>query len=126
VSGSDGRFGYSSTDNVGRVNFELPLVTKTREPSKVKVIGLFGREREISANSFPGTKTLPAVLISAGKCALLAVSKSEADKKTSLLIASMTIPSSSVFIGRVDNDRETQLTPSVKAACSTINFIFTL
>jgi hypothetical protein len=57
---------------------------------------------------------------------LLAVSKSEADKKTSLLIASMTIPSSSVFIGRVDNDRETQLTPSVKAACSTINFIFTL
>jgi hypothetical protein len=85
-----------------------------------------GREREISANSFPGTKTLPAVLISAGKCALLAVSKSEADKKTSLLIASMTIPSSSVFIGRVDNDRETQLTPSVKAACSTINFIFTL
>jgi hypothetical protein len=90
------------------------------------VIGLLGREREISANSFPGTKTLPAVLISAGKCALLAVSKSEADKKTSLLIASMTIPSSSVFIGRVDNDRETQLTPSVKAACSTINFMFTL
>ena len=126
MSGNKGRFGYSSTDNVGRVNFELPLVTNTREPSSAKVIGLFGSDREISARSFPGTKTLPGVLISATKCALLAVSKSDADNKTSLPVASITIPSSSVFIGRVDNERETQLTPSVNADCSTINFIFTL
>ena len=67
VSGSAGRFGYSSTDNVGSVNLELPLVTNTREPSNVKVIGLFGSEREISASNLPGTKTLPGVLISAAK-----------------------------------------------------------
>jgi hypothetical protein len=87
------------------------------------VIGLLGNEREISANSFPGTKTLPGSFTSAAKCALLAVSKSDADKKTSLFVASMTIPSSSVFIGRVDSERETQLTPSVNADCSTVNFI---
>ncbi len=54
-SGSSGRFGYSSTDSVGSVNSALPLVTATRVPSKTKVIGLFGREREISASNFPGT-----------------------------------------------------------------------
>ncbi|CAB4537739.1 unannotated protein [freshwater metagenome] len=64
-SGSSGRFGYSSTDNVGNVNFALPLVTETRVPSKTKVIGLLGKEREISAKSFPGTKTLPGSFTSA-------------------------------------------------------------
>ena len=67
VSGSSGKFGYSSTDKVGKVNFALPLVTRTREPSKAKVIGLFGSDREISARSFPGTKTFPGSLISALK-----------------------------------------------------------
>ena len=122
-SGSSGRFGYSSTESVGSVNFALPLVTATREPSKTKVIGLFGRDREISANNFPGTKTFPGSFTSAAKCALLAVSKSDADKKTSLPVASITIPSSSVLIGRVERERETQLTPSVNADCSTVNFI---
>ena len=65
VSGSSGRFGYSSTDNVGRVNFALPLVTRTRVPSKTKLIGLFGRDREISASKRPGTRTFPLSLISA-------------------------------------------------------------
>ena len=122
-SGNSGRFGYSSTDNVGSVNFAPPQVTKTRVPSKTKVIGLFGREREISANNFPGTKTFPGSLTSATKCALLAVSRSEADRKTSLVVASITIPRSSVLIGRVDRERDTQLTPSVNADCSTVNFI---
>ena len=75
-SGSSGRFGYSSTESVGSVNFALPLVTATREPSKTNVIGLFGSDREISANSFPGTKTFPFSFTSAAKWALLAVSKS--------------------------------------------------
>ena len=122
-SGSSGRFGYSSTESVGSVNFALPLVTATRVPSKTKVIGLLGSEREISANSFPGTKTLPGSFTSAAKCALLAVSRSDADKKTSLPVASITIPSSSVLMGRVDRERETQLTPSANADCSTVNFI---
>ena len=91
-----------------------------------KIIGLFGREREISARSFPGTKTLPGSFTSAAQCALLAVSRSDADKKTSLPVASITIPRSSVLIGRVDRERETQLTPSVNADCSTVNFISTL
>ena len=65
VSGSSGRFGYSSIERVGSVNFADPDVTSTRDPSKVIVIGLFGSERDISANSFPGTKTFPLVVISA-------------------------------------------------------------
>ena len=65
--GSVGRFGYSSTESVGSVNFALPLVTTTRVPSKTKVIGLFGRDREISLNNFPETKTLPGCLTSARK-----------------------------------------------------------
>ena len=59
VSGSSGKPGYSEIESVGRVNFADPEVTKTLVPSSAIVIGLFGREREISANSFPGTKTFP-------------------------------------------------------------------
>jgi len=42
---------------------------------------------------------------------LLAVSRSDADKKTSLPVALITIPRSSVLMGRVERERETQLTP---------------
>jgi hypothetical protein len=66
-SGSSGRFGYSSNESVGSVNFADPEVTKTREPSNVIVIGLFGSEREISASNFPGTKTSPFSKMSAVK-----------------------------------------------------------
>jgi hypothetical protein len=66
VSGSSGRFGYSESESVGSVNFAEPDVTKTREPYNVIEIGLFGSERQISANSFPGTRTAPFSL----KCQL--------------------------------------------------------
>ena len=33
VSGSSGRFGYSESESVGRVNFAEPDVTSTRDPS---------------------------------------------------------------------------------------------
>ena len=122
VSGSSGRLGYSEIESVGRVNFAAPDVTNTREPSNVMVIGLFGSEREISANSFPGTKTFPGCEISALKKALLEVSKSDPERVTSSPVASITIPRSSVFIGRVERLRDTQLTPSVSAPCSTVNF----
>jgi len=56
--------------SVGSVNFALPLVTATREPSETNVIGLFGRDREISASNFPGTKTFPGSLTSAAKVRL--------------------------------------------------------
>jgi hypothetical protein len=59
VSGSSGKDGYSEIESVGRVNFAEPEVTKTREPSSVIVIGLFGSDLEISASNFPGTKTFP-------------------------------------------------------------------
>ncbi|CAB5014436.1 unannotated protein [freshwater metagenome] len=121
-AGSSGKFGYSVIESVGKVNFALPLVTRTRDPSNAKVIGLFGRERQISASSFPGTKTFPFSFISAAKWDLLAVSKSEAERSTSSPLASITIPRSSVFIGRVERLRETQLTPSTSALCSTVNF----
>ena len=121
-AGSSGKFGYSVIERVGNVNFALPLVTRTRDPSSAKVIGLFGSERQISASSFPGTKTFPFSFISAAKCDLLAVSKSEAERSTSSPLASITIPRSSVFIGRVERLRETQLTPSTSAPCSTVNF----
>ena len=114
ASGSSGRCGYSSIESVGSVNFAEPDVTNTRVPSKAIVMGLFGSERQISARSLPGTRTLPFAAISAVKCALLDVSKSEPDKKTSSPVASITIPNSSVLIGRVDRLRETQLTPSVR------------
>ena len=126
ASGSSGRCGYSSIESVGRVNFAEPEVTNTRVPSSAIVIGLFGRERQISARSFPGTKTFPFTTISAVKCALLDVSKSDPDKKTSSPVASITIPSSSVLIGRVERLRETQLTPSVRPCWSTVNFISTV
>ena len=114
-SGSSGRCGYSSIESVGSVNFAAPDVTSTRVPSNAIVIGLFGRDRQISASSFPGTKTFPFSFISAVKCDLLAVSKSEAERRTSSPLASITIPSSSVFIGRVERLLETQLTPSTSA-----------
>ena len=59
VSGSSGKPGYSDIESVGSVNFAEPDVTNTRDPSSVIVIGLFGRDLEISASSFPGTKTFP-------------------------------------------------------------------
>ena len=102
-------------ESVGRVNFAAPDVTNTREPSNVMVIGLFGREREISASSFPGTKTFPGCEISALKKALLEVSKSDPERITSSPVASILIPRSSVLIGRVERLRDTQLTPSVSA-----------
>ena len=105
------------------MNFAEPDVTKTRVPSKAIEIGLFGRERVISANNLPGTKTLPFSLMSAAKCALLDVSKSDPDRNTSSPLASITIPRSAVIIGRVDSDLETQLTPSASADCSTVNFM---
>jgi hypothetical protein len=82
-SGSSGRCGYSSIESVGSVNLAEPDVTSTRVPSSAMVIGLFGRDLQISARSFPGTKTFPLVTISAAKCALLEVSKSEPDRNTS-------------------------------------------
>ena len=115
VSGSSGRFGYSEIESVGSVNFAEPEVTRTREPSKVIVIGLFGSEREISASNFPGTNTFPGCAISALKKDLLEVSKSEPERITSSPVASITIPRSSVLIGRVERLRDTQLTPSVSA-----------
>ena len=109
--------------NVGNVNFADPAVTKTLVPSKLKDTGLFGNALEISANNLPGTKTRPFSLTSALKDDFAEVSKSEALKVTSEL-ASITIPSSAVIIGRVDKDLETQLTLSVKVALSTVNFMF--
>ena len=114
VSGSSGRFGYSESESVGSVNFAAPDVTSTRVPSKVIVIGLFGSDRQISARSFPGTNTAPFTVMSAAKCALLDVSKSEPERNTSSPVASIFIPRSSVLIGRVERLRETQFTPSVK------------
>ena len=122
VSGSSGNPGYSDIERVGRVNFADPEVTRTLDPSSVMVIGLFGSDREISANSFPGTNTFPGCEISALKKALLDVSKSDPERMTSSPVASITIPRSSVFIGRLERLRETQLTPSVSAPCSTVNF----
>jgi hypothetical protein len=86
------------------------------------VIGLFGSDRQISANSFPGTRTAPFSVMSALKWDLLEVSKSEPERVTSLPVASILIPRSSVLIGRVDSERETQFTPSVKEFWSTVNF----
>ena len=100
VSGSSGRFGYSESESVGRVNFAEPDVTRTREPSSVMVIGLLGSEREISASSFPGTRTAPFSRISALKEDLLDVSRSEPLRSTSSPVASILIPRSSVLIGR--------------------------
>ena len=82
VSGSSGRFGYSFIESVGKVNFADPEVTNTRVPSKVIVIGLLGREREISASSLPGTRTFPAWETSALKKDLLEVSKSDPERVT--------------------------------------------
>jgi hypothetical protein len=106
------------------VNFALPEVTKTLVPSKVIVIGLFGSDLVISTNNFPGTKTFPASMICAVKLALLDVSKSEPESSMFEPVASITIPSNSVLIGRVDKLRETQLTQSASALCSTMNFIW--
>ena len=81
-SGNSGRFGYSESESVGSVNFADPEVTRTREPSSVIVIGLFGRDREISASNFPGTSTSPFSKISAEKLAFDDVSRSEAERIT--------------------------------------------
>ena len=113
VSGSSGRFGYSESESVGRVNFAAPDVTSTRVPSSVMVIGLLGSDRQISASSFPGTNTAPFSTMSALKWAFEEVSKSEPLRNTSSPVASIFIPRSSVLIGRVERLRETQLTPSV-------------
>jgi hypothetical protein len=53
---------------------------------------------------------------------LAEVSRSDALRVTSLL-ASITIPSRAVMIGRVERLRETQFTLSVRVALSTTNFI---
>ena len=97
-------------------------MTNTREPSSVIVIGLLGRDLEISASNLPGTKTFPGWEMFALKKALLDVSKSDPERITSSPVASITIPRSSVFIGLVERLRDTQLTPSVSAPCSTVNF----
>ena len=94
VSGSSGRFGYSESESVGRVNFADPDVTSTRVPSSVMEIGLLGSERQISASNFPGTSTAPFSKISALKCALEDVSKSEPLKTTPSSVASILIPRS--------------------------------
>ncbi len=99
VSGSSGRFGYSDSESVGRVNFAEPEVTKTRVPSKAIVIGLLGRLRDISASSFPGTKTAPFSVISALKEDLLDVSRSDPLKRTSLPVASIFIPGVQSLLG---------------------------
>ena len=67
ASGSSGRCGYSSIESVGRVNLAEPDVTNTRVPSSAIVIGLLGSDLQISARSFPGTKTFPFTTISAAK-----------------------------------------------------------
>ena len=122
MSGITGRFGYSFTGSVGRVNLAAPAVTNTRLPSRLNETGLFGSALEISANNLPGTNTLPFSLISAVKEDLAEVSKSEALSVISLP-ASITIPSSAVIIGLVERLLETQLTLSVNTALSTVNFI---
>jgi hypothetical protein len=86
------------------------------------VIGFAGREREISASNFPGTKTFPFWEMSALNFALADVSKSEPDSVISSA-TSMTIPKSAVVIGRFEIDFETQLTASTKESLSTANFI---
>ena len=59
VFGRAGSCGYSFTGRVGRVNFALPALTSTRVPSNTNEIGFTGKERAISANNRPGTKTVP-------------------------------------------------------------------
>jgi hypothetical protein len=54
-------------ESVGSVNLAEPDVTSTRVPSSAMVIGLLGRDLQISASNFPGTKTFPLVMISAAK-----------------------------------------------------------
>jgi hypothetical protein len=122
VSGRSGRFGYSETESVGRVNFAAPAVTKTLVPSKLKLTGLFGSDRAISANSRPGTKTFPLLTMSAFKIALVEVSKSDPVRVIELSTSIM-IPSSSGLIGRVERLRATQLTASTNSPGSTTNFI---
>ena len=107
---------------MGSVNFALPAVTSTRVPSSSTVTGFDGSDRDISASNFPGTKTFPVIDTSAGKLALLEVSRSDPERRTSLFCTSITIPSKAVIIGRVERLRETQWTASANACCSTVNF----
>jgi hypothetical protein len=123
VSGNSGSVGYSDTERVGRVNFADPAVTSTRVPSNTKVIGLFGRERAISANNLPGTRTLPFEDISAFKIVFVEVSRSDPVRVIEVSTSIM-IPRSSVLIGLVDKLRATQLTASTNSSRSTTNFIF--
>ena len=104
------------------MNLALPALTRTRLPSKLNVIGLAGSDLEISANNLPGTKTFPFWVTSALNFAFAAVSKSEPDKVISSL-ASITMPSRAVVIGRFEIDFETQLTASTRSSRSTTNFI---
>ena len=120
--GRVGKFGYSFTGRVGKVNFALPAVTKTRVPSKVNVTGFAGRDLAISANNLPGTKTFPLVAMSALIIALVDVSKSEPVKVIES-VTSIMIPSSAVWIGREERLRATQLTASINGSRSTTNFI---
>ena len=122
VSGMVGKFGYSFIGRVGRVNFDVAAVTRTRLLSNVNVTGLFGSDRAISASNRPGTKTFPLSLISALNVDFADVSKSDAESVTSWF-TSITIPSNAVIIGRVDKLRDTQLTLSTNALASTVNFI---
>jgi len=122
LGGTCGRFGYSVKESVGRVNFALAALTKTFVPSKLNVIGLFGRDLEISASSFPGTNTFPFWFISALKTAFVELSKSEPDNVISSE-TSITIPNNAVVIGLFEMDLETQLTASTKESRSAINFI---
>ena len=124
VSGSSGSEGYSFTERVGRVNFAVPAVTNTRLPSSVNVMGLFGRERAISARRRPGTRTFPLAEISAFKIALVEVSKSEPVRVIEVSTSIM-MPRSSGLIGRVERLRATQLTASTNSVGSTKNFIST-
>ena len=101
----------------------LPALTKTRLPSKLNVIGLAGKDLEISASNLPGTNTFPFWETSALNFAFAAVSKSDPDKVISSL-ASITMPRSAVVIGRFEIDFETQLTASTRSSRSTTNFIY--
>ena len=104
------------------MNLALPALTKTRVPSNMKLIGLAGSDREISASNLPGTKTFPFWETSALNFAFADVSRSEPERVTSSL-TSITIPRRAVVIGLFEIDFETQLTASTKESLSTTNFI---
>ena len=114
ISGISGRVGYVSESVVGKVNFALPAVTRTRAPSSSTVTGLLGSDLEISLSRCPETKTFPLWVTSAEKSALLDFSWLDADKCTLFLSTFITIPCRAGLMGREGKLFETQLTASAK------------